>query len=117
MHPPANATCLPFPVHLTPWAVARFRASRERMRAALGKPHFVEDDPTRTAGGDEDNWAWQLADGQRVLIVLAVPYHDATLYCDPPVAGRAVSALGLSTGDSLDIFPRPIRDGGEVAGA
>jgi hypothetical protein len=109
MNCPADATRLPFPVHMKPWAVARLRATHEQLRAVFGEPHFIEDDPTRTAGGDEDNWAWELPDKQRLLIVLAVPYHDVILYCDPPVSNGVIAALSLSSqDDALEIFPEPI---------
>jgi len=51
----------------------------------------------------------------RVLVVLAAPYHDATLYCDPPHPRDSIAALGLSAHrDALDVFPEPVWDGGPV---
>ena len=57
MHRPVDAVPLPFPVRLKPYIVGSIRATRDEMRAALGKPHFDEADSTRTVGGDEDMWA------------------------------------------------------------
>jgi hypothetical protein len=113
MHLPANAFVLPFPVHLTPWAVARFHGDRDRLRGLWGQPHFVEDDPHRTAGGDEDNWAWELPGGQRVLFVLAVPYKEVLIYCDPPLLAAVVDAFGIEPViQGLEAFPKPIIDPG-----
>src|SRR5262249_22505591 len=74
MHAPAAGVLLPFPVRLKPFIVAGFRTTRDELRAALGQPHFVETDSTRTFGGEEDMWAWELAPGLRFLLVLQVPY-------------------------------------------
>ncbi len=111
MQYPLNSECLPFPVHMKPWIVAVFKATREDLRAVFGPPHYVETDGTRTFGGDEDNWAWQLESGERVLIVLRVPYDDGVLYCDPPDAHRMISVLGIdSAKHRLQILPTPLVD-------
>src|SRR5262249_42085816 len=111
MHPPGNGKRLPFPVHLKPYMVARLRATREELRAALGVPHFTETDSTRTFGGEEDLWAWELPSGLRFLLVVRVPYHDALLYCDPPDPTPAVAALGIDVGNQqLEIFAKPVVD-------
>jgi hypothetical protein len=91
--------------------VAGFRATREESRIALGEPHFVEIDSTRTFGGDEDNWGWELPTGQRLLLVLQVPYCRIVLYCDPPDPQPAVVALGIDGDDrQLEVLPTPIVD-------
>ena len=41
----------------------------------------------RTAGGEEDCWAYVLPSGQRVLIYLRGPYHQVRLISDPPKLG------------------------------
>lgn len=94
MHPPAGATCLPFPVYFTQWAVVNFVATRDELQAVFGQAHFVED-RLDTPGIIEDNWAWQLPDGTCLRVVLAVPYDWMTVYCDPPSADRAIASLGL----------------------
>jgi hypothetical protein len=109
MHAPSDGTLLPFPVHLKPYIVAGIRATREELRAALGQPHFVETDSTRTFGGDEDMWAWELPSGRRFLLVLQVPYGQAELLCDPPDAASVVAALGIDAEKQrLQILPTPI---------
>jgi hypothetical protein len=109
MHPPDGAKCLPFPVHLKPYMVAGIRALREELRADLGEPHFVETDSTRTFGGDEDNWAWELASGQRFLLVLQVPYGRAIIYCDPPDPKPVILSLGIDADrQQLEFLPTPI---------
>jgi hypothetical protein len=105
MHKPADATCLPFPVHLTHWAAASFVATEEELRAAFGEPHFVGDGPETF----EANWAWELPDGQRLRVVLELAYDYVVVYCDPPVPDRAITALGLSSStDRLRVFREPL---------
>jgi hypothetical protein len=113
MHPPIDGIPLAFPVHLKPYMVAGIKATRAELRQALGDPHFVETDSTRTFGGDEDNWAWRLPSGQRVLLVLQVPYGSVVLYCDPPDPNPAVEALGIDADKHrLEILAIPIVDPG-----
>ncbi len=50
--------------------------------------------------GEEDSWAFSLQSGQRVVVVLRVPYHGAVLYGDPPELPPILSALSLSSDDS-----------------
>jgi hypothetical protein len=112
MHHPADATCLPFPVHMKRWAVVSFLATEEELRAAFGEPHFVEVEVI------EDNWAWVLPNGQRLRVVLEVPYDYVIVYCDPPVPHVAVTVLGLSAHvDGLKIFPEPVLMGGSAGDA
>src|SRR5262249_34530278 len=109
MHPPSDGTPLPFPVHMKPYMVVRLRATREELRSALGEPHFVETDSMRTFGGDEDNWAWELPSGQRVALVLRVPYGLAILHCDPPDPAPAIAALGIDVENQvLEVYAPPI---------
>src|ERR1700677_1724305 len=109
MHPPNEGNRLPFPVHLKPYMVAGMRTTREVLRAGLGAPHFIETDSTRTFGGDEDMWAWELPSGLRFLLVLQVPYGIAILHCDPPDAAPVVAALGLDADkEQLEVLPTPI---------
>lgn len=109
MHPPPDAKLLSFPVHLKPYIVGGFHATREELRAALGTPHFVETDSTRTFGGDEDMWAWELPSGQRMLIVLQVPYEKVMLHCDPPNARPVVTSLGIDAdAQRLEILTTPV---------
>jgi hypothetical protein len=79
------------------------------MRAAPGEPHFVEMDSTRTCGGDEDMWAWELPEGQRFLLVLQVPYGVVQIICDPPDPQAVIAALGI-VGEKrgLEILATPI---------
>src|SRR6516162_9306933 len=99
MHAPQSATLLPFPVHLKPYMVAGIRTTRAELRAMLGEPHFVETDSTRTYGGDEDAWAYTLPSGQRVVVVLRVPYHIAVFSADPPELDPFLEALHIQSDD------------------
>ena len=65
-------------------------------------------DSARTAGGEEDNWAYVLPSGQRVLIVLGVPYGHVRLISDPPELGPVLTALGITSDDPrLHRYPEP----------
>ena len=90
------------------WAVAEFTSSREALRRQLGAPHHVETDSTRTMGGEEDCWAFETPIGQRVALLLRVPYRLAVIYCAPPDAREAVAALGAAVDHtSLRVAPVP----------
>lgn len=102
---PSNAVAVPIPVVGQGYAVGRIRASRERVRGALGDPHYVETDPARTAGGDQDFWCWDLPNGRRVAVELGVPYHDVILYCDVPEIAPALAALGIDEAhEGFEVF-------------
>jgi hypothetical protein len=88
---------MPLPLPL--WGLAWLELSRAEMHALLGEPHFVETDPTRTSGGEEEAWAYVLPSGQRVLIILAVPYHRVQLIADPPELSPVLTALKLGLDD------------------
>ena len=96
MHPPSPEMKVAFPVIFRPYIVAGWKATRAEMREAFGEPHYVETDSTKTFGGDEDYWAWDLESGERIAVVLRVPYCQVLAYCDPPNGKRVVEALGLS---------------------
>lgn len=109
MHAPIDGITLAFPVHLKPYIVGGFLTTRDELRSALGQPHFVETDSTRTFGGDEDMWVWELPSGQRFLLVLQVPYGNAILHCDPLDPGPVVQALGVHAATQhLEMLPTPV---------
>jgi hypothetical protein len=87
------------PLSLPLWELALLEASRPQMHALLGEPHLVETDSTRTAGGEEDAWAYLLPSGQRVLIILGVPYRHVRLIADPPELGPVLTTLGITLDD------------------
>ncbi len=92
-------TKLPMPVELPLWALANLKAPRAEMRALLGDPHYVETDPRRTCGGEEDCWAYVLPTGQRVLVILDVTVGGAGQLADPPDLAPVLFALGISPDD------------------
>lgn len=107
MHRPVDGVPLAFPCHFKPYIVGGIRASRNDMRAALGEPHFVETDSTRTSGGDEDMWAWELKSGQRFLLVLQVPYSQVQILCDPPDPEPVIAALGVES-EKFGLLATPV---------
>lgn len=75
----------------------------------LGEPHFIEKESARTFGGDEDAWAYTLSTGQRVVVLLRVPYNVAVICADPPDLEPVLRALKISPSDSrLTCYPDPV---------
>lgn len=101
-------TPLQLPLSLPLWELASLKADRPQMRDLLGEPHFVETDGRRTSGGDEDCWAYALPSGQRMLVILQVPYRSVQLIADPPDLGPVLEALGISPENpGLNRYPTP----------
>ena len=92
-------TRLPLPVELPIWGLASWNASRQQLRELLGPPHFVETDPSRTTGGEQDAWAYQFASGQRLLIIWDETSGWAELFADPPELSPVLQELGISDDD------------------
>lgn len=90
---------IPMPVDLPIWGLATLRMTRPQLRALLGMPHFVETDPRRTCGGEEDGWAYALPTGQRMLIILDATIGCAGIFGDPPDLGPLLLALGIAADD------------------
>jgi hypothetical protein len=91
------------------WELCVFKVTRTEMRAMLGDPHYVETDSFRTYGGEEDWWAYTLLSGQRLVIVLRVPYKMATFNADPPELPPILRELRIPVDDSrLQRNPQPI---------
>jgi hypothetical protein len=99
---------LQLPVALPMWGLANLTITRQEMRGLLGEPHFVETDPTRTCGGEEDAWAYTLSSGQRMLVTLEGVAGYAVLYAEPPELSPILEALGIRPDDPrLTCYPEP----------
>lgn len=95
------------PVELPIWGVISLKITRPELHAILGDPHFVETDPTRTCGGEEDAWAYKLASGQRLLIILNVLSGWAELFGDPPDTSPLLKVLGIQSDDQRLRYHEP----------
>lgn len=93
-------TTLSLPVQPPMWELAHFRVPRSELHSRIGAPHFTETDSSRTFGGAEDCWAFVSATGQRIMLLLRVPYEEAAVLADPPDVTAALSALALAISDS-----------------
>jgi hypothetical protein len=103
-----SLVALKMPLTLPLWGLASFKITREELRALLGEPHFVETDPRRPCGGQQDSWAYRLQSGQRLLIIFDVTISTAELVGDPPDLVPITAALGLSADDPrLDRHTEP----------
>lgn len=90
---------LQLPVEVPIWGLVSLRITRQELCNILGDPHFVETDPTRTCGGEEDAWAYRLPSGQRLLIVLDVTSGWAELFGDLSDPLPLLQALGIPPDD------------------
>ena len=90
---------LALPVDLPIWALVSFKITRPELHKMLGEPHFVETDPRRTCGGEQDGWAYKLPSGQRVLVVLDPVIGWAELYGDPPLVEPILQSLAIAPDD------------------
>lgn len=90
---------IPMPVSFPFWQVGGLKITREELRAILGEPHFVQTDSFRTFGGDEDCWAFELTNGDRIGFVLRVPYKIVVLYGDTPFTGVFEKILNIPRDD------------------
>ena len=72
-------------------------ASRESIQIALGSPHHVERDSTRTFGGEEDSWRFLLPSGCLLFAQYRVPYLSAVLVSNTPAIteelGRVIRSI------------------------
>ena len=89
------------------WDLAESRgASREDLERALGPPHYVERDSTRTHGGEEDTWRYAFASGALFFVEYRVPYlHAAVVSNTPEVTSELGQALSLIPGKVLVYSP------------
>ena len=89
------------------YRVGEFHSDGDELIASFGQPHYVETDPLYCAG-PEENWAWELASGHRILVALYLPVQLASLYCDPPEAAVAVHAPGIDrVKQQLNVYAVP----------
>ena len=94
-----DATILETPTPFENWLVACLTITHDDAVAVLSDPHYVENDPLRTAGGAEDHWAFRFPCGTKVGIILSVPYDDARIFADPPNTDDVIRYLQPLIGD------------------
>ena len=113
-----NAKLWPVPPYKGPkptfWLVAAFKMSNSEARKLIGEPHFIETDSTRTFGGNEDIWSFELESGQHIGVCSQVPYGIVHLLSDRPEVKEILEALELPKeliGDKsqFETYDPPIR--------
>lgn len=117
MHLPLNSIPLAFPVRMNPYVVAYLLDVRSSlMRDTFGPPHFIETDWTRTAGGEEESWAWTLPSGLRVLLMhMPVGNYSSTWICtdDPRDTDALLDKLAIDrAAHSFEFATPPVPLGG-----
>ncbi|WP_420042712.1 DUF7710 domain-containing protein [Cystobacter fuscus] len=84
-----------------------FQATREVL-LPLGAPGYVEDDPSRTAGGREFFWAFETESGLRFQVTWDEPGTFALVQADPPDAQQTIVALrSLGVEATFEVQPIP----------
>jgi len=91
---------LQLPVELPIWALVSLKITRPELHSMLGAPHYLETDPRRTCGGEQDAWAYSLPSGERVLVVLDPVSGWAELYGDPPLAEPILQSFAIAPNDN-----------------
>ncbi|MFN3149928.1 hypothetical protein [Bremerella sp.] len=84
---------LPIPARFATWWIGCFDVKREELLEVLGEPHFEEHDSLRTAGGSEDHWAFEFADGMKVGVLFRRPYDQADIFADSSDVQAALAWL------------------------
>ena len=100
MNSPAKSRITPMPLAFDAYLLGSFQSVRQVVHDALGVPHFTETDCSRTPGGDEDGWAWELPTGQITLITLDM-MGNGIIYSNLPELTPVISAFGLDTLEEL----------------
>ena len=90
---------IPLPVEVPIWGLVSLEITRQELHTILGEPHFVETDPTRTCGGEEDAWAYKLPSSQRLLVILDVTSGWAELFSDLLDSSPLLQAVGIMPDD------------------
>ncbi|WNG47503.1 hypothetical protein F0U60_27825 [Archangium minus] len=84
-----------------------FPATRELL-LPLGQPGYVEDDPTRTAGGRELFWAFEAENGLRFQVAWPELGEFALVAADPPDAQQVIATLrALGVDAVFEVQPAP----------
>ena len=65
------------------------------LRQHLGEPQFVERDELRTAGGEEEWWAYVTSHGFIAAVCLRVPYRLAAVCVSDPASPVVPDAVAL----------------------
>ena len=104
-----KARILRQPTSFDHWLIASFDTSYEHLVEVLSDPHFIQNDPTKTAGGSEYHWAFEFEGGIKVGILFREPYGETNVFADPPNTVTAVRNLEkLLTGKNVTIADPPI---------
>ena len=92
-------TPISMPLELPIWGLASLKISRLELHAMLGEPHYIETDPLRTCGGNQDAWAFSLQSVQRVFVVFDVTSSWAEVFGQPAELAAVLQALGIQSVD------------------
>lgn len=100
---------LELPIKWHAYEIACFKQSDSELRSALGEPHYIETDSTRTFGGEESLWAYNL-EGVPFAIVCRIPYSDTVVYAkDPQPKGVLAKVASLFPNSNMDIYSEPFQ--------
>jgi hypothetical protein len=70
----------------------------------LGPPHHVETDESRTSGGEEDTWRFELPTGEFFFVELQVPYRSASIVSNRATATDPIAVACATLPGELEIY-------------
>jgi hypothetical protein len=107
---------IPFPVKTVSDRIGEIQIDRDQLEQCLGPPHVAIDDydPTEFLGPVQ-LWAFELANGQQVVVEFLHKEGYASVYANPPDLDAALREMGLKPGrvDHVKSLIPPIRNQGE----
>jgi len=74
---------LKLPLTFHAYQIASLYASDTQLRKVLKEPHYIETDSTRTFGGNESLWAYEIS-SEKFALVCRIPYDETVIYTEMP---------------------------------
>ena len=98
---------LQLPIEFHAYQIALLYADEQQIKNVLGDPHYVETDSTRTCGGHEALWAYEV-NGEPFAINCRIPYEESVIYTRNPKPIDVFEAIKqLFPAVKLEIYDEP----------
>ena len=88
------------------WNLGEVAITQLEAQEILGKPHYVELEQYRTAGGTEDHWTFLMPPDMPVFFLLAVPYNQLYVHIVTEIIPDAIWTFISETFPGAQIFQR-----------
>jgi hypothetical protein len=100
---------LELPINWHAFEISCFKLSDGQLRSVLGEPHYIETDSTRTFGGNESLWAYEL-EGVPFAVVCRIPYSDTVIYArEAKPSGVIKKVCSLFPEAAVEIYDEPFQ--------